>query len=239
MRKQKIRWIAEDKLVEDGIPTPKPAKSYIPDWYKDTTSYYNGNTLEIGQDFSALKTIKTCMPVLDVMSAGYIQESWSDLYIEHDGDRIKFATPNGRVSLATLRDPHALGRMPLLDGHEQFFFHWNRVWNPVLPKGYSALIQHPAYMHDLPFTSLPAIVDSDQYYSPGKVGFFIKKGFQGVIPAGTPMYQIIPFKRDEWEAEKLVVGDKERADLTRISFETDSSFIGAYKRKFWSRKSFS
>ena len=32
----------------------------------------------------------------------------------------------------------------------------------------------------------------------GNVPFFIKSGFEGVIPAGTPIAQLIPIKREKW-----------------------------------------
>ena len=234
-----IKFIAEDKNIENLVPMPKPAKAYIPDWFKETTTYYNGNKIEIGRDFSSQKTLKSCIPILDVMTAGYIQETWQDLFIEHDGkDGIRFAMPNGTIEMVSIRDQRQLGKMPRYEGHEGFFLNWHRLWNPVLPKGYSAIYQHPAYMNDLPFTSVPAIVDADQYYAKGKVGFFIKKGFQGVIPAGTPMYQIIPFKREEWRSEKVVTTEQDRVALEKQNFDIDTSFLGAYKRKFWSRKEF-
>lgn len=235
---KKIKFIAQSKDVERLVTPPKPAKFYVPDWYKKTTSFYNGNKLEIADDFSERKTIKTCMPFLDIMNAGYIQETWQDLYIEQDGDEIKYATPNGRVEMVYVRDPKQLGMMPRMEGHELFFLNWFRVWNPILPKGYSAIFQHPAYRNDLPFTSVSAIIDSDEYFSGGKVGFFIKKGFQGVIPAGTPMYQIIPFKRDSWESEIVNITEKEQQLIDQQNFNTRSTFLGFYKKRYWKRKEY-
>lgn len=239
IKNKTIKFIAENKIVEEFVPSPKPAKNYIPEWYKKTTSYYHGNSIEVPSDFSEPKTIKTCMPVLDIITAGYIQETWQDLYIEHDGkENIRYAVPNGSVQMVVIRDNKQLGLMPEIEGHETFFLNWNRVWNPVLPKGYSALFQHPAYRNDLPFTSVSAIIDSDNYYSGGKVGFFIKKGFQGVIPAGTPMYQIIPIKRESWKSEILKLNDDKRVQIEKQTFNTRSTFLGGYKRKYWNRKEY-
>lgn len=241
MTKKKIKFIADSKTIENLVPMPKPAKACIPDWYKETTMFYSGKTLEIGNNFKALKTIKACMPVLDSITAGYIQETWQDFFIEHnDEGGIRFASPNGDIEMVAIRDHISLGKMPIPEGHAGFFLHWNRVWAPVLPKGYSAIIQHPAYGFDLPFTVVPAIIDADEYNgTTGKVGFFIKKDFQGLIPMGTPMYQIIPFKREAWESEKVIVGDAERLELDKQNFAIRQNFIGSYKKKFWQRKDFS
>jgi hypothetical protein len=53
------------------------------------------------------------------------------------------------------------------------------------------------------------------------------------------MYQIIPFKREAWESEKVIVGDAERLELDKQNFAIRQSFIGSYKKKFWQRKDFS
>lgn len=234
-----IKFIPDSKDVENFVAPPKPAKLTLPDWYKKTTSYYGGNQIEVPEDFSEPKTFKTCMPFLDIMGAGYIQETWVDLFIEHDGkDWVRYATPNGRVQMVSIRDQKQLGKMPRMGGHEMFFMNWARVWNPVLPKGYSAIFQHPAYRNDLPFTSISAIIDSDNYYAAGKVGFFIKEGFQGVIPAGTPMYQIIPFKRDSWNSEIVSLTENETLQQDKQVFNTRYTFLGGYKKNYWNRKEF-
>jgi hypothetical protein len=47
---------------------------------------------------------------------------------------------------------------------------------------------------------LSGIVDSTILHE-GSIPFFIKKGFEGIIPAGTPILQIIPFKKDNWTSK--------------------------------------
>ena len=57
-----------------------------------------------------------------------------------------------------------------------------------------------------------------------------------MIPAGTPIAQIIPFKRENWKLEK---GNKK--DIQKMNNNTrllQSSFIDRYKNKFWQKKSY-
>ena len=54
---------------------------------------------------------------------------------------------------------------------------------------------------DLPFYTMSGIVESDIWGLPVFTAFFLQKDFIGVIPKGTPIFQIIPFKRDDWERE--------------------------------------
>ena len=61
----------------------------------------------------------------------------------------------------------------------------------------------------------------------------MKEDFEGVIPAGTPIIQIIPFKRENWNSENkdglAKIANKSRQNsLVRIS--------GWYKNNIWTRK---
>jgi hypothetical protein len=95
---------------------------------------------------------------------------------------------------------------------------------------------HPLNRTDLPFYTLSGIVDSDNYMGEGKVPFFIKKDFTGIIPAGTPIVQIIPIKTDEvWKSEKAEHLMQER-DKQQWLLRT--SITGYYKKVFRRSKIF-
>jgi hypothetical protein len=65
--------------------------------------------------------------------------------------------------------------------------------------------------------------------------FYMKYGFKGIIPAGTPMYQIIPVKREEWNG----VSSPFNRDLQFIeNSKVRSKFWGGYKKHFWTKKSY-
>jgi hypothetical protein len=100
------------------------------------------------------------------------------------------------------------------------------------------LFKHPSYRDDLPFTSISGIIDSDEFILNGKVGFFIKDNFTGLIPKGTPMYQMIPFKRDDWKSESRMLEDEEKDNWHRIANNITSVFTGGYKKKYWKRKKY-
>ena len=62
----------------------------------------------------------------------------------------------------------------------------------------------------------------------------IKKGFEGEIPAGTPIVQVIPFKREEWEA-KSTKGLWDIADAT-VKASIPELLNGHYRKNFWKKK---
>ena len=61
------------------------------------------------------------------------------------------------------------------------------------------MITHPLNRNDLPFITISGIVDGNFAISAdGNVPFYIKNNFEGIIPQGTPIAQLIPFYRQNW-----------------------------------------
>ena len=66
--------------------------------------------------------------------------------------------------------------------------------------------------------------------------FFLEKDFEGVIKQGTPIIQILPFKRDDWEMTVDPNHDPKITELQRK--EVRSSFQNGYRMKHWVKKIF-
>jgi hypothetical protein len=236
-------------VIENFVPMPKPAKSYIPDWYKESPPFFNydsnlySNKLSFGEAGIPSSTFKKCMPFFDTLSFGYIQETWCDIFIERKNGKLFYhyslAVEKNNDPIISTRDIVSIGQIPVPAGFDSStFFHWSRVWNPILPKGYSSLITHPLNRDDLPFRCLSGIIDSDKYFLGGKVGFFIKEDFTGLIPKGTPMYQIIPFKRDSWETKKVNLKNNILNKIEQQTYNLKSVFLDGYKKQHWNKKMF-
>jgi hypothetical protein len=110
-------------------------------------------------------------------------------------------------------------------------------WYYETPPGYSVMITHPMNRHDLPFYTLSVIVDADNWGLPVFVSFFLKRGFRGVIPKGTPLFQMIPFKRDDWELE-VVYDSKELNKYELRAEKRRTDLFGHYKKTAWVKKLF-
>jgi hypothetical protein len=89
---------------------------------------------------------------------------------------------------------------------------------------------------DLPFYSVSAIVDTDTFPTRLPYAFFIKKGFSGVIPRGTPILTVFPFKRETWESE---IVEYDKRDSEKNFSLIWSVFSQGYKKIFWNRKRYS
>jgi len=213
----------------DYSSIPVAAKSEIPQWYKDGESTYtvDGKTQMPG--------LKTCIPVLDVLMSGYLIKTSVNIYISKN--------QNGSISIDYDKDledndpiglrPEQMGAtIPRPAGHLKDHLVWTPNWGWKTPRGYSMLVTHPMNRWDLPFTTMSAIVDSDKFHGPGNMPFFLKEGFEGLIPKGTPYIQLLPIKRKDWKA----VFDPALIDLSRKSGSTGTH--GGYKKYMWQKKTY-
>jgi hypothetical protein len=124
--------------------------------------------------------------------------------------------------------------------HHPMHYGWKIPWHCETPPGYSILITHPHNRHDLPFTTLSGIIDSDDWNAPVFTAFFLKRNFMGTIKKGTPIFQVFPFKRENWEmsldySKEDIVQKKIKEEKRRISiYSYYKDFV--WKRKTYTRK---
>jgi len=216
--------------VEKFLEPPSSTKKHIPDWYKKGESFTGGKPFV--ENYSSNADMKTCMPFLDAFTTGYVVTLWTDITVEKD--------ENGQT-LKWLRVPNPIGRRPegfgknlsVPFGHSPIQYSWNIPWAFKTPKEYSLLFTHPLNRSDLPFISLSGIVDTDKFFSGGQYPFFLREDFEGIIPVGTPLIQIIPIKRDNWKSE---VDASLRDEAQKNGWVTRSFVSGYYKKTRWQKK---
>jgi hypothetical protein len=215
-----IKFIPGTNDIEDSVQFPEPSKKFIPEWYKDIPGKKD------------IQNVKKCVPFLDAMTFGYIQKTWTDIHIKNDenGFGIFF---DHKVPILNYRER---SDMPTKDEFYNIEFVWQRPWSVILPEGFSGLVTHPLNRIDLPFHTLSGIVDFDKsiHANIGNIPFYIKKGFSGTIPVGTPMFQIIPIKREEWESENDVYNNM----FWELKMGERLGIEDFYKKKIWQKKSF-
>jgi hypothetical protein len=182
-------------------------------------------------------TIKKCIPLRDSMSMGYIIPTIADIQvknIENTSEKfLNWLLPDAK--LITGHNEEQLPLLPVDEEFQRFAYKWTNPYFIKTPKGYSSLFITPMH-HDLPFYCLPGVVDTDTYPGVVHFPFLVKKNFQGIIEKGTPMIQVIPFKRDEWLSE--IDNSGEGYDpIDGISL-VRSKIIASYRNQFWNKKTF-
>jgi hypothetical protein len=219
---------------------PYPTKKNLPEWYKEANTFFDNSSV-LGKMTS--HTIKKCIPVFDAMSAGYIITTFCDIYISHkeiknveENKKIpvpKIVPADERYNTIEFHNLKQLQNHPLSKNQDAPKF--MNPWGIETPKGYSCLFVNPMHNKNSIFTILEGIVDTDTYTLPVNFPFiFNDASFVGLIPAGTPIAQVIPFKRDSWSmeiSEDCRLMNTNRNDLSSL-------LVNKYKKIFWSKKEY-
>ena len=223
MSEKIIKFISTRRVLEEYWP--KPIASSLPQWWKDMPAYggYNGaapGEKTMGPDARYNSTIKRCVPVLDSLSLGYVIVTDQDIYA-------KISPPKNP------EDPMA----------KQFknrdVQKWINPWRIETPPGYSTLFVPPLNHPNGFFTALPGVVDTDKYTNMVNFPFIMdEKTFEGIIPAGTPVVQVIPFKRESWKMVAGAADEETNEKYLRTELKFATIISSAYKRLFWQKKEF-
>ena len=227
MRQHKTKKIIFTDVI--GVSkeyAPKPAIKFIPEWYKKMEASFPKKVTP-----DSVLTIKKCIPVLDSITAGYIIVSPCDVYVSLKDDEPNYHSPI--PSLIQFHPRKQAYAHP--NANEYPFPKWTNPWAIKTPQGYSCLFKPPAHNSNPWFEILEGVVDTDAYSAAVNFPFVLKNpADEFMIPAGTPIAQVIPFKREEW---KLSLSDDVKSPQS-VSSYLNSRIFDRYKRMFWSRKSY-
>lgn len=214
------------------IFSPQPAIKVLPEWYKKQNEYVSGEKKPTESN-STPSTVKKCMPVFDALTSGYILFTPVDVYIsQKDGKPYYQWSDQGVITFHPIAqaDEH-----PSKNGFD--YPKWMNSWAIKTPAGYSTLFIPPMHNPNNMFTVLEGVVDTDTYTDIVNFPFVLKDpSWEGMIPAGTPMVQVIPFKRDAWKMK--IGGEKELKENIKIVAKLQTLFFNRYKTYFWSRKEY-
>jgi hypothetical protein len=235
--KKVLTFVAHDNPF---FIAPEPAYKKIPQWYRDLAKHFTSNDLknlnpvnDRGGDGSNVST-KLCLPFQDAMSLGYMYCLEGDLKVELD--------LNGKPTLSWTEDFMLMDKRPnvdlaIPDDVHPIHFGVKMNWFYESPQDYSLLMTMPLNRPDLPFWIPSGIVDSDIWGLPAFLPLFIKRNFEGVIPKGTPIVQMIPIKREPWELN--IDRSPEAVEKHELLSENRRSHITAHYRKFaWRKKQY-
>jgi hypothetical protein len=232
-----IEFVALDKYAFEVCPKPFPASQALPQWWKDASPYLKSDENPDGkkiivENFQSNASFKKCVPMLDILSSGYIVPLWADIQIKNLNDSPYITW---RVSKDVF-EMHNGQEVEVPDGYHKTQFKFLNQWLPKLPKGYSALvIACPGYPNT-PFRTIQAIIDYDKTTHPLFPPMYLKNNFEGIVEKGTPMFQIIPFKRNNWKSSFSFLEDGQFS----INRDRDisSTIANNYVKNFWQKKSY-
>ncbi len=236
---KKIEFVTAYPDIAIAFPEPTPATKGIPEWYKKQPSHMDGDSSIVNGQMRL--TVKKCQAVFDAMSVGYLLRMPTDIYIDTTDGKQQFDLPSDcRAYQSRLIATHTNEQVSEMKWDEDLYVrHILRIhptWLVRTPKGYSTLFTQPMHQDPSPIFAVSAIIDTDNFMSDGHLSFFVKKGFKGIIKQGSPLIQVIPFKRDDWEMEVDSKYDTKIIEAQRLAVR--SVFQNGYKMKYWVKKVF-
>jgi hypothetical protein len=224
---KKLEYETYDKRLNALIP----ASTQMPEWYKKIPSFRGKEKKLVINNYDTNATVKHCMPFLEAMTAGYFITLWTDLQVTIIDDQpiLRWLETPDPVKFRD-RPVDSLSLVP--EGFYAVEFTWQNPYNLRTPKKYGILLTHPFNRHELPFHTVTGIADAGQTLHSGSMPFFIKKGFEGIIKAGTPIAQVIPFKKESWDSQLtpglVQIGEKN-------NYEARRTFGHWYKKFAWNK----
>jgi len=225
LRGSKTKILKYDTYSDYDKTFLEPSKKFIPKWYRDNNKY------TVDKKTFNDKNFKDCVPFLDSFTHGYMITLQGDVFVSQtfEGPVFEWGTVPPLVSERNKKQNEYL---PTPQGYTDAHYAWIINGCIRIPKKYSVLMTHPLNHLELPFYTLNGVVDSS-ILTQGQLPFFLKKDFLGLIPKGTPIVQVIPFKRENWLL-KLEKGLWKKSEILRVS--SLSYFYGWYRNNFWVKK---
>jgi hypothetical protein len=197
------------------LAEPVPAKLALPEWFRRIPAVDRSVLSATNNGL----TVKRCMPFFDAMTLGYILPIGATvrLQISEQGRKVDAGWEFDRVMVSN-HGSYQINGHPLADRPPMKFHNY---WMIKTPPGWSCLFLAPLNRPNLPVEILAGVVDTDTYAS--LINFpFIATGSDGVhvVEKGTPLVQVIPFKRSEAELELRKEGALQEPLAPVVTVET-------------------
>ena len=226
-KSDKIQFIS----TVEGLETieeclPRPAKHFIPKWFKDIPS----------QTDNAV-TVKNCPSFPDYFSQGYIMPMWCDAklnYIKKE-EAWSWEVSSNAFSIDNHPNNQFLDYTKTsfngVDG--QFVFKTISPWKIITPSGWSVL-QLPLFYHfNQEWSVLPGVIDTDIYHETNQQILYHGNGKEIKINMGDPLALYIPFKRsDKLKYEVKYQTIEQSKKFNKIILTLNQSFApnGVYRK---------
>jgi hypothetical protein len=213
-RAMDVRFRCDPALAE-ALPRPRLARQALPEWLQAMPM-----TAQSDMHDGPVRTVKQCPPFVDAMRAGFVMPlpcdvHYADGVFTWDWRLPQPATPGHPQAPVSFHAAAQVQGGPFGVGNLIKFIGF---WTIELPPGWSLLATHPVNRDDLPFRTLTGLVDSDRFHQVGLLfpARWLDPGVACSLPAGTPVAQCIPVRREALELQFSTFGAEEVAAFTRV-----------------------
>ena len=211
----------------ERFPKPYPASRAIAEWYKNLPI----EATSTGPEPAVMPTVKRCPPFLEAMSCGYIIPFCADAVFTTDArGNLTFEATGPMVET---HNPAQYRGTPFAAALLVKFIN---PWIIKTPPGYSTLVLPALNRFHIPFLILSGLIETDTYYR--EINFpaicQLPPNVKYQITRGTPLAQVIPFRREPWQS---AAGEYDNAQRLAIEHAIAAN-LHIYKDEHWRKKSF-
>jgi hypothetical protein len=209
---------------------PKPASKYMPTWYEETN-------LRFDESRPLKKSVRACMPFMEALTFGWVIPVPTDISLTYTSDGLEVAwdDTSGFKPMGNHAKEQVGGDSFPHDGE---ILKFNLPYALRTPEGVSTLYMPPLNRIETRFRPFSGVVDTDRYVNETNIpALLLDDEFEGIIEAGTPLVQVIPFERDSLvnESKTRVANDEEEEWLERTG-KAVPAVDAYYKKEVWQPK---
>jgi hypothetical protein len=213
----------EDRGV---IAEPVPAREALPEWFKRLPAVDKNHLSTTDNGL----TVKRCMPFLDALSMGWVLPLAATVRVEiaDNGQTVNTGWDFDRTMVSN-HHPYQVAGHPLQPRPPNKF---HNHWTIRTPKGWSCLFIPPMNRPNGVVEIAAGVVDTDEYTALIHFPFFATAddGFY-TLEKGTPIVQVIPFRRADAQLPGVV-----RAETEQEAAERDRILRATSAGDGWYRK---
>ena len=214
-KSDKIQFISTVKgleTIEECLP--KPAKNFIPEWFKNIPS-------------TSPMSVKKCPSFPDYFSQGYIIPMWSDVLLKQKDEKYEWLVSSNAFNWEIHTNDQLIDhKKTSFNGVEgQFIFKANCPWRIITPPGWSVL-QLPLFYHfNQEWSVLPGVIDTDIWHEINQQVLYHGNGNPIIIKSGDPFVLYIPFKRSNKLSHEIsYLTEKHRKLFNKLSLSLNKNF---------------
>ena len=188
----KITFACDSHML-GAIPHPIPSIKAAPSYYKAIKPQ--------SSEMPNTNTVKRCVPFLDALSAGFIIPMWCDVHVLARNGSVTITFPIAWQQTESI-GTHGMQQIPnhplANKPYGNMPFKWMNPWIIETDPGVSCIFTQPLNHMETRFKLFDAFVDTDNYYNNIHLPFLWTGGDgEFFIAKGTPLVQVIPFRREE------------------------------------------
>jgi hypothetical protein len=207
--------------LEDCIP--KPAKHYIPEWFKNFPISENAN-------------IRNCPSFPDYFSLGYIVPMWMDSVLYYDSNTDNWLTKS--PSIMPRWEAHTNNQfLDHVDAYANgsnvnFVFKAVCPWMIITPPGWSVLQLPIFYNFNKDWSVLPGVIDTDIHHEINQQVLYTGNAKEVEIKRGEAFVLYVPFERTKTKLNVRYQTDKDIKKININQLDIATRFIGsgAYRK---------